>query len=42
MAKIDWSALWKKEDWWACWIGWFIILLGIGAMLPKAPSIAPV
>ena len=39
MAKIDWSSLWKKEDWWACWIGWFIILMGIEGVLPKAPSI---
>lgn len=27
--KIDWSNLWKSEDWWSCWIGWFIILLAI-------------
>ncbi len=40
MAKIDWSSLWKKEDWWACWIGWFILLLAIAGALPKAPGIA--
>jgi uncharacterized membrane protein YadS len=40
MAKIDWSSLWRKEDWWACWIGWFILLLAIAGMLPKAPRIA--
>ena len=27
--KIDWSNLWKNEDWWACWLGWFILLLAI-------------
>ena len=27
--KLDWSSLWKKEDWWACWIGWFILVLAI-------------
>jgi len=27
--KMDWSSLWKKEDWWACWIGWFLLLLAI-------------
>jgi uncharacterized integral membrane protein (TIGR00698 family) len=27
--KIDWSSLWQKEDWWACWIGWFILILAI-------------
>jgi uncharacterized integral membrane protein (TIGR00698 family) len=36
---IDWSSLWRKEDWWACWVGWFILLLAIAGMLPKAPSI---
>ena len=28
-SKIEWSSLWKKEDWWACWIGWFILILAI-------------
>jgi uncharacterized membrane protein YadS len=37
---IDWSSLWKKEDWWACWIGWFLLALGIAGMLPGLPSIA--
>jgi len=31
---IDWSSLWKKEDWWACWIGWLILVLAIGAVMP--------
>jgi uncharacterized integral membrane protein (TIGR00698 family) len=39
MAKIDWSSLWKKEDWWACWVGWFILLLAMIGMLPNAPKI---
>ncbi|HPQ44866.1 MAG TPA: putative sulfate exporter family transporter [Syntrophales bacterium] len=39
--KIDWSALWTKEDWWACWIGWFILLLGSPMinLLPSTPKI---
>jgi hypothetical protein len=40
MAKIDWSSLWRKEDWWACWIGWLVLLLAIVGMLPKVPRIA--
>ncbi|MCQ2283199.1 MAG: YeiH family protein [Bacteroidales bacterium] len=24
----DWSNLWKKEDWLACWIGFIIIIIG--------------
>ena len=38
--KIDWSNLWKNEDWWSCWIGWFILLLAIIGILPHAPKIA--
>ena len=39
MAKIDWSSLWRKEDWWACWIGWFILLMAIAGWLPDVPKI---
>ena len=27
--KIDWSSLWKKEDWWALWIGPLIFFLSL-------------
>jgi len=37
---IDWSSLWKKEDWWACWIGWFILLMAVAGWMPHAPKIA--
>jgi uncharacterized membrane protein YadS len=37
--KIDWSNLWKNEDWWACWIGWFILRLAIYGVAPHAPKI---
>ena len=39
--KIDWSSLWKKEDWWACWIGWFIVVLATPVFnwMPKVPKI---
>jgi len=39
---IDWSSLWKKEDWWACWIGWFILALsipGIIGIVYKLPKV---
>ena len=32
---IDWSSLWRTEDWWACWIGWFILVLALIGILPK-------
>ena len=38
--EIDWSSLWKKEDWWACWIGWFLLLLALVALLPAVPKLA--
>jgi uncharacterized membrane protein YadS len=27
--KVDWSSLWKKEDWWALWIGLLIFFLSM-------------
>ncbi|MFC1981837.1 YeiH family protein [Chloroflexota bacterium] len=38
---FDYSSLYKKDDWWACWIGFFILLLcvpgiiGVAYKLPK-------
>ncbi len=32
--KWEWSEMWKKEDWWAIWIGFFIL---IAAMLVYFP-----
>ncbi|MFN3804930.1 MAG: putative sulfate exporter family transporter [Pyrobaculum sp.] len=29
MSSIDWSSLWKKEDWWALWLGLLIFFLGL-------------
>lgn len=36
---IDWSSLWRVEDWWACWIGWLILVLAIAGVLPHVPKI---
>jgi uncharacterized membrane protein YadS len=36
----EWSKLWTSEDWWSCWIGWFILVLAIVGVLPHAPKIA--
>ncbi len=36
----DWSSLWKTEDWWAVWVGFFILLaLGVGGLVKKLPAI---
>ena len=31
-AKSQWSDLWKKEDYWAIWIGFFILAVAIGTV----------
>ena len=45
--QIDWSSLWKKEDWWAVWLGLGIITVALVAFFaggtiqgiaPKPPS----
>src|SRR5512139_2616108 len=35
---IDWSSLWKKEDWVAVWLGFLIILLILAGLTVKIPS----
>jgi len=32
--KIDWSSLWTKEDWWACWLGFIILIVAIIGVMP--------
>jgi len=39
MDNIDWSSLCRKEDWWACWIGWLILLMAIAGWIPDTPKI---
>jgi len=36
----DRTPVFQSEDWWACFIGWFILLLAIIGILPHAPKIA--
>jgi len=37
--KIKWSSLVKSEDWWAVWLGFFVMLLGIAGVVAKVPSV---
>ncbi|MEW6143012.1 MAG: putative sulfate exporter family transporter [Chloroflexota bacterium] len=39
MNRTDWSSLWKKDDWWAVWVGGIILVLGVFRWLPSLPSI---
>ncbi len=36
---IDWSSLWKKEDWWGVWIGFLIIALILAGLTIKTPKL---
>ena len=27
--KWEWSEMWKKEDWWAIWIGFFLLVAAV-------------
>lgn len=38
-APIDWSNLVKSEDWWAIWVGFFVMLLGIVGILTAVPGV---
>ncbi len=34
----DWSDLWKKEDYWAIWLGFIVLLVGLFLFLPDKPK----
>ncbi|MDJ0621560.1 MAG: putative sulfate exporter family transporter [Desulfocapsaceae bacterium] len=36
VGKWEWSEMWKKEDWWAVWLGFFILLMGVIIYFPQA------
>lgn len=37
-AKSQWSDLWKKEDYWAIWLGSVILIVGMLIYFPRAPE----
>ena len=37
---IDWSSLWRKEDWWAIWLGFVILALVATKTLVGIPKIS--
>ncbi len=39
MKGIDWSQLYKKEDWWAVWLATIVILLSASGWIPTVPRI---
>ncbi|MBT8346119.1 MAG: putative sulfate exporter family transporter, partial [Desulfofustis sp.] len=36
VGKWEWSELLKKEDWWAVWLGFFILLMGVIIYFPHS------
>jgi uncharacterized integral membrane protein (TIGR00698 family) len=36
VGKWKWSELWKKEDWWAVWLGFALLILGMIIYFPHA------
>lgn len=36
VGKWEWSEMWKKEDWWAVWLGFFILLTGVIIYFPHS------
>ncbi|MDL2279404.1 YeiH family protein [Desulfovibrio sp. OttesenSCG-928-G11] len=36
--KARWSDLWKKEDYWAIWLGFIVILIGYVLFVVQAPA----
>ncbi len=37
VGKWEWSELWKKEDWWAIWLGFAILIIGLLVYVPRGP-----
>jgi uncharacterized integral membrane protein (TIGR00698 family) len=36
--RWEWSQLWKKEDWWAIWLGFLLIIAGMLIFFPRPPE----
>ena len=36
--KWEWSEMWKKEDWWAIWLGFALLIAGLIIFLPRPPA----
>ncbi|HDJ25952.1 MAG TPA: putative sulfate exporter family transporter [Candidatus Bathyarchaeota archaeon] len=38
-AEVDWSSLWRKEDWWAVWLGFLLLGLTVSRVVSWLPPI---
>jgi uncharacterized membrane protein YadS len=41
-AKWEWSEMWKKEDWWAIWIGFFLLIAAMFIYFPHSGDMASI
>ena len=39
VGKWEWSELLKKEDWWAVWLGFTLLIAGMIIYFPSAPDL---
>jgi len=39
IGKWEWKEMWTKEDWWAVWLGFAILLLGVIFYFPSAGAL---
>ncbi|RLF13487.1 MAG: hypothetical protein DRN06_08580, partial [Thermoprotei archaeon] len=38
-AEVDWSSLWRKEDWWAVWLGFTLLGLTASRAISWLPTV---
>lgn len=36
--KWEWSEMWSIEDWWAIWLGFILLIVGLIIFLPRPPA----
>ncbi|RLI07485.1 putative sulfate exporter family transporter [Candidatus Bathyarchaeota archaeon] len=39
MGEVEWSSLWRKEDWWAVWLGFLLLALTASGLIGWLPKI---
>ncbi len=40
VGKWEWSELWKKDDWWAIWLGFAILIAGLIIYVPQKSDLS--
>lgn len=38
VSKSRWNELWKKDDWWAVWLGFALLIIGVVVYFPRGPA----